>query len=79
VTLLVQFRIALQVRQTVGAQFKNNWKICINNVCNNIWALKIQLWSYRQILIWFDLFVDDQKSIYLILFTVMSFIFLQNL
>jgi len=46
VTLLVQFRIALQIRQTVGAQLKNNWKICINNVYNN-WTLKIQLWPYR--------------------------------
>jgi len=34
--LLIQFRIALQVRQTVGAQFRNNWKICIKNVYNNM-------------------------------------------
>jgi len=35
VTLLVQFRIALQIRETI-AQLKNNWKICIKNVYNNI-------------------------------------------
>jgi len=33
--LLVQFRIALQVRQTIGAQFKITEKICIY-VYNNM-------------------------------------------
>jgi len=35
VTLLIQFRIALQIRQIVGAQLKK-LKICILNVYNNM-------------------------------------------
>jgi len=57
VILLVQFRIALQVRQTIGMQFKikteNLYLKCIQKYD---WTLEIQLQSCIS-LIWFDLFV----------------------
>jgi len=37
VTLLVQFRITLQVRQTIGAQLKNNWKKFVSKIYTRIW------------------------------------------
>jgi len=61
VTLLVQFRIALQVRQTIGAQFKITEKFVSTYT---IWLGTPA--PYRLILIWFEFFVDDQR-IYLMI------------
>jgi len=61
VILLVQFKNALQVRQTIGAQFKIIEKFV--SLYTIIWLGTQELWPYKVSIIWFDVFVDGQKNL----------------